>query len=93
MSRKQLILLPLIVISALIAGCEEEVTLGDWPLPPEMSHCSVYLLQNKNGGMLTAVYCPHADVSVTYQQGKTQTSVLTINGKKYKEIVDGDISK
>lgn len=79
---KFVILLSCIVIG--IAGCERKYTdnTEQYPLPPEMSDCKIWYLQN-NGYGLTAVRCPNSTTTTTYQKGKSTETVIVVDGVEY----------
>ena len=52
-------------------------------LPEGLKDCKIYGIQNGNSISLSVVRCPNSTVSTTYKSGKTTTTTVVIEGKKY----------
>lgn len=48
-------------------------------LPPELSHCSSYILYTDSGARLYVVNCPNQDVTSTTKAGKHDKHTVVIN--------------
>lgn len=70
----------------MLTGCEpsyEEKTQNFNLLPDELKDCKFYRVRGNTGSSLNIVRCPNSTVSTTYKSGKTTTTTVVIDGKKY----------
>lgn len=79
-------LLMVIIGVVMLTGCEpsyEEKTQNFTLLPNELKDCKFYGVRSNTGSSLNIVRCPNSTVSTTYKSGKTTTTTVVIDGKKY----------
>jgi hypothetical protein len=87
--KKVMILITVIPISCvllmlMLCGCEAGVTeRTDYPLPPGLSDCKIYTLENGKGGFITVMRCPNSVTALSKQEGKVNKNTIVVDGETY----------
>jgi len=77
-------LLLIIIAGLTMVACTPRASEVSFPvMPPEMSDCKVFRIENGNGVALIAVRCPNS--STTTKVGKTSPTVV-IDGTTYQKV-------
>ena len=64
----------MLLVAGLLVGCsaESKTITSSYELPPELSHCKVFFLDDGSiSGYMRVLYCPHAITTTTHMVGKT----------------------
>lgn len=74
-------------IALLLAACSEpNFKVADFPVvPPELSDCKIFRVENKLGTVLFITRCPNSTTSTT-TQGKTPVNVIVVDGVEYAPV-------
>lgn len=70
---------------ALLTACTPTAseTTDTWKLPSELEGCTVSRLQQNALTYMNVVRCPNSTTTATTGKGKTQETVITIDGQTY----------
>ena len=69
-------------VVGLLVGCTKSTSeiSTDYVLPPELSQCKVYFLDNGGLHPMRVLYCPNASTATTYMNGKVTEHTAMIDG-------------
>lgn len=77
----------------IISACDAStVTINDYILPPALSHCQVYRMQNTGGTVLNVVHCPNA-TTATQVSEKSPKMTIVIDGVEYERKSETKLKK
>lgn len=75
------------VVLLAVAGCSDIAEERHFPaMPKELADCRVFYLQNSKGNSLSVVRCPHSTTTTKERSGKSDRTVVTIDGVEYAPV-------
>ncbi|MEX3983841.1 hypothetical protein AB4Y45_33185 [Paraburkholderia sp. EG287A] len=73
-------------LALLATGCERSVEVADYPLPQELSDCSLFRLQDGHGSEITVARCPNSTTSTTFREGKHDETSVIVDGPEPRAL-------
>lgn len=71
----------LLLVAFMLVGCEPETKESSrkFDIPPALSDCRFYDMNDTNVRRVLVVRCPHSDTSTSYRSGKSDYRTVTID--------------
>lgn len=73
------------VLTVGLAGCSNSASeMRFSAMPPELKDCKIFAVSNDSGSHIKVARCPNSTTTTTYSQGKSQASVIVVDGVEYE---------